>query len=279
MLKKLTCLLLSSGCTSLFYQPSGGILFPVEMVRAPEPIAVKVPVPSGGELYSWHFRAQAKHSKGLVLLFHGNAGNISSHYLGLLWLIDQGWDFMVFDYRGYAGSSFGPKGGDISPESTLEDGVAALGWAVAHKKQQGGKLVVLGQSLGGAIAPLSVLESRLKADVDLLVIDGSFHSYQEAARKTLGRFWITWPLQWLAYLVVSDRLAPAKRLKELAPLPVLVMHGSQDSIVSPSLGQKVFQNLAEPKEFWEIPGAGHMDAFWAQGGHYRRRFLEKINAL
>jgi fermentation-respiration switch protein FrsA (DUF1100 family) len=269
-----------AACTSVFYQPSGGMLFPLEMVRAPQPAELKIPTPDGGHLYSWHFRSQRKEpTKGLVVLFHGNGGNISSHYLGLLWILDQGWDFMIFDYRGYGGSPFGSPKTDITPESTLEDGIMALKWAVERKRTEGGKLVIMGQSLGGAIAPLSILDSGLKKEIDLLVIDGSFDSYQEAGRKALSRFWITWPLQWLSYLIVSDRKAPEDRLKELSPLPVLVMHGTQDATVAYSLGERVYKHLDDPKEFWSIPGAGHMDAFWAQDGLYRRRFLDRINAL
>ena len=39
--------------------------------------------------------------------------------------------------------------------------------------------------------------------------------------------------------------------------PVLVVHGSQDSLIQPALGQALFDKAAEPKRFVLVQGGSH----------------------
>ena len=73
-------------------------------------------------------------------------------------------------------------------------------------------------------------------------------------------------------IVVPNATAPGTRIAELAPIPLIVMHGDADQVVGFALGQEVFSAAAEPKEFWVIPGGGHIDSLWRPGQIYRRRF-------
>lgn len=50
----------------------------------------------------------------LVLFFHGNAENISSHFISAAWIADRGYDLMMFDYR-----RFGRSDGEVAHSDVL----------------------------------------------------------------------------------------------------------------------------------------------------------------
>jgi len=62
-------------------------------------------------------------------------------------------------------------------------------------------------------------------------------------------------------------------------LPKLMLHGDRDNIVPYELGRAVFSAAAEPKEFYEIKGAGHNDTIYVGGTLYFEtidRFITKV---
>lgn len=269
----LGALALAPACSSLLYQPSHVVHFdPARAGLAPENI--QIPVGDKGEfIRAWYFGPRSGgEPKTLTVFFHGNAENLTSHWTALAWLPAEEHAYLIFDYRGYGASSGSP-----SPAGTVEDGVAAI--AYARGKHPGVPLVVFGQSLGGAVALRSLVEPGARQGVVLVVVDSTFHSYEEAGRGILARAWLSWPFQWLAYLVLSDRWAPGDRIGEIAPIPLVVIHGDADPIIDEALGRRVYDLAKDPKEFWPVPGGHHTDAFWRLKEGYRERFLAKLNTL
>ncbi|WP_410963020.1 alpha/beta hydrolase, partial [Salmonella sp. SAL04292] len=85
--------------------------------------------------------------KGTVLYLHGNGGNLSWHLGGTWWLPAEGYQVLMLDYRGY-GQSEGQPG---LPE-VYRDIDAAFAWLDQAPEVKGTERVLLGQSLGGALA-------------------------------------------------------------------------------------------------------------------------------
>ncbi len=227
----------------------------------------------GTKLHGWFFESRLyPKSKAVIVFFHGNAENISTHFTTLLWVLTHGYDFFIFDYRGY-----GISEGEPSPRGTMEDGKAALRWA--HRQHPKTPLVVFGQSLGGAIALRSALEIKGELPIRLIVADSTFHSYQTIGANVLSRSWLTWLFQPLAYVLLSDQYAPKTKIKELSPVPVVVIHGDKDQTVEFELGKKVYELAASPKEFWPIPGGYHIDCFWRQDQYCRHKLLETLKKI
>jgi fermentation-respiration switch protein FrsA (DUF1100 family) len=248
--------------------------YPPEQIRAPKPREIWIEVAPSRKINGWYFE-NLKHEppKGVVLFFHGNGENLSSHYITLLWLLEKGWDYLIFDYEGY-----GQTPGDPSPKTTLEDGVAALNWL--SKEKPSTPLVVFGQSLGGCVALRSVLETKGEIPIRMVVVESTFESYQDAGRSMLSKSWVTWLFQPLAYLGLSDKYAPEDRLTEISPISLIVIHGDEDPVIDISLGRKVFEHAKEPKEFWSVPNGKHTDTFW--GPHsleYRQKLVEKLRTV
>ncbi len=267
-------LFLLTSCSSLFYFPSRKLLFNPEAAQI-KPQDVWIQMPQKGQVHGWYFRQNSqKKAKAVVVLFHGNAGNVSSHFLNLYWIGKYALDFFLFDYRGFGKSNFHNSKEGISQRSTVEDGVAVLDWISNQKPSL--PLVVIGQSLGGAVAPQSVFHYRDKSKVKILFLESTFHSYKSVMSSVMSKSWITWPFQWIPYLTVPSEYDSKNILSKLSPLPIIILHGNKDPSVSYELGRNVYDLVKEPKEFWHVEDGSHINSFWMHEGVFRKKFIQKI---
>ena len=270
-LVKLMLLALLASCTHLFYQPlKGAMIAPERFGVTPEEHVLESL--DGERLQAWAIRAKNPHST--LLLFHGNAENMSTHFLNLLWIVDQGFDLLIFDYRGYGFSQ-----GEPTQEGVHLDALAAMRWAHAdHKKRETKNIIFYGQSLGGQVLGRAVVDFEKKSDLSLLVFDSTFQSYKDvASRKFLTRWWL-YPFYPLARLLVSDEYASYKVVEQITT-PTLVLHSPHDQVVDFKGGQELYQKLRAPKWWWTIQEGQHADAFHVSEGKYREKFLELITQL
>lgn len=251
-----------AACTNLFLQPDRALHARPERFGAVWEEA-RFASADGTPLTGLWFPPRGGADKGVVVQFHGNGENMTSHFVYSHWLALEGWGVLAFDYRGY-----GASGGKKDLGGSVADGAAALAWARA--KAGGKPLVVLGQSLGGALA-LASLERDGGEGVAALVLDSPFSSYRGIARDKLKELWLTRFLRWPLSLLVSDRLRPDRLAARRKPVPVLVLHARGDPVVPYEQGRALYDALAGPKEFWEVAGAGHTEALFAQGAEYRPR--------
>lgn len=259
-----------SSCSQLFYYPNS-ILYSDPQDNGFKLNEVRFETKDGHSLHGWHFpnTLDAKKPKGLVLFFHGNAQNISAHYPHLMWAREQGLDYFIFDYRGYGLSEGSPH----QPGLYL-DAMAALKLVHEWKEERDiPKLIVYGQSLGGAVAARALEDDPKLSEIDLLVFDSTFTSYTEVASRKLGR---AWPL---AYVLVSDEYSPKESYSKFKN-PVLVIHSKADRVVEYQNGRDVFSLLATDKKwFWELENAPHSAVFFVKEGHYRKKFMDLVDSL
>lgn len=270
----LGCLFFLSSCSSLFYYPSKALLFNPEMAEI-NPKDTWIQMSQKGQIHGWYFSQNSnKKPKAIVVLFHGNAGNVSSHFLNFFWIRKYALDFFIFDYRGYGRSTFHNPGDGITRQSTVEDGVAVMDWI--SKQNPSLPIIVVGQSLGGAVAPQAVYRFSDKVKVKLLFLESSFDSYKGVMSSVLSKSWLTWPFQWIPYLTVSSEYDSRDVLAKLSPLPLVVIHGNKDSSVFYKWGRKIYNSSREPKEFWHVEDGRHIDTFWLHGGAFRKKFIQRI---
>lgn len=221
----------------------------------------------GTKLLGMWFPARRAASKGVIIQFHGNAENMTSHHHFVSWLAAEGYDVFCFDYRGYGGSE-----GKKSLPGAIADGVAALQTARSLAGASRERLIVVGQSLGGAIA-LAALERDGGEGVRGVILDSTFASYRGVARDRLSRVRLTWPLQVPLSWLISDRFAPARLLARRKPVPLLVVHAVGDPIVPYAQGRRLFELAPGPKEFWTLDSSGHTEVFLMRGADDRKRLL------
>lgn len=261
-----------SGCSSLLYYPTSLLYVDLEKLEY-RPKEVNFEGPGKKKIVGWYFRSQADKPKAVLLFFHGNAQNISSHFFSLYWILKHDYDFFIFDYPGYGGSE-----GQPTPKNTLETGKLALGW-LRRQLNADIPIAIFGQSLGGNIAMRTVVEMKNEVTPCMVTIDSSFSSYKEVGRRLLKSNAWTWTVQHLPYLVMSDRYSAKDKIDKISPVPLLVIHGNQDSVVGFENSEEIFAEAKEPKEFWQIPGGEHTDVFTASAHakKYQTLFLERLN--
>lgn len=250
LLAGLLVMLLLSGCESLFFFPSRQLQHtPAELGLQYQDVNFNAA--DGTRLTGWFLPAVGP-AKGTVLHLHGNAANIGDHVWAVRWLPAAGYHVLTFDYRGY-----GQSAGEPSLAGAQQDIDAAMAYVRQRADVDPARLIVLAQSLGGAMGVYNLAHSRWRTEVKLLVVDSAFSSYQGIAREKMAASWLTWPLQWLPYLLLDDHYAAQDAAGLLSPLPVVFIHGTGDQVVPAHHSELLYQAAATPKQLWLLPNVPH----------------------
>ncbi len=217
----------------------------------------------GTRLSAWFIPAagvkSAKQAKATVIHFHGNAQNMSAHWEFVSWLPAQGYIVFVFDYRGYGESAGKP---DI--KGVYEDSIAAMDHVRGRADVDAGRLLVLGQSLGGNNA-IAVVGAGNRAGVRAVAIEATFFSYSMIANDKVSG----------TGMLLSDTYAAQNYIAAIAPLPLLLIHGTADRVIPYHHSQKLLQAARAPKALITVTGGEHLDSLSLRhGGKYRDELLK-----
>lgn len=249
-------LLGASACSSLLFYPAPGQPFTPERAHLAYRDVTLIAA-DGTQLHGWWLPAKAGVPvKGTVLHLHGNGGNMAMHLGGSWWLPEQGYQVLLIDYRGY-----GLSQGKPSLPAIYQDIDAAFAWLQAQPEVQGKPLVLLGQSLGGAMAVHYLGEhpaqlARLKA----LVFDGVPASYRDIGQHTLSTAWLTWPLQVPLSWAVPDGDSAIRSVAQLKGVPQLYFQSIDDEVVPLANGISLFK-AAPPPRVLQLTRGGHVQTF------------------
>jgi len=204
------------------------------------------------QLHGWFLRSPD--ASGTILLFHGNAGNLSHRGEILRRLHSTGLNVFIFDYRGYGRSE-----GTPDEEGVYADGRAAVRYVKTLAGINSRQLFFLGSSLGGAVA-IDVATDHPPIG---LILESTFSSARDVASSAYPFL----PVQFL----LRTRFESESKIRDLH-IPLLFFHGTDDAVIPYRLGRKLFDAANPPKQFVDIPGAGHNDVFLVGGSNY----LEQI---
>jgi len=202
----------------------------------------------GINISGWYIPASPGTEKNIILFCHGNAGNISHVMEYIREFHEMGFNTLFFDYRGY-----GKSDGKPSEEGTYFDAEAAWDYLI----QQGNspeKIIIYGQSLGGAIAA----ELALRKNPVALIIESSFTSIPELAMDLYP---------WLPVKILSKYHYSTISKIGLIKSPKLIIHSPDDEIVPFKHGRMLYEKASQPRDFLEIKG-GHNDGFLVSGSIY-----------
>lgn len=258
---------LLSACNGVFYQPVQEDLYDprrLSLTFSEETI----PAEEGVSLAAFWFKPTAKENRKKVIVhFHGNAENMTTHFMYTAWLTQEGFDVLTFDYRGYGRST------QVSPtrEGLIVDGCAVFHWVEQHPILKDYELYVIGQSLGGTVAISSL--AHCPRPVAGLVIDSSFSSYRRIARQKLGGFFLTWPLQYPLSFLVTDDWSPIDVVDQL-PMKQIYFHSPGDPVVPYELGKELFEKSKAPKQWVDVMIQGHTRAFADPESPYRAELVK-----
>ena len=208
----------------------------------------------GARLNALHFKC--KDPLGVILYFHGNAGNLSRWgEIGMSLSTKLNYDVVIMDYRTY-----GKSKGQLSEEALHEDGQLFYNYVKQHYDEN--KIVLYGRSLGtGIVTRLASRNAPLK-----VILETPYFSLLDIGERRFPFLPVKWLLKYefKSYEYVSN-----------ISCPIAVFHGSNDEVIPLESGQKLFETIPiNQKEFYLIEGARHNNI--ASFGEYQsglRKFL------
>ena len=210
---------------------------------------------SGNKLhFQYHFVKDALVVRPLVVHFHGNSGNLSQTIEKVDWLVNHGFDVVVFDYSGY-----GKSEGKATRYDLQADAVFALRYI--SDRWSGTDKIIIGTSMGGAIVSAALPESGRESSYRLLILDSTFDSYVSLARDVVNSYPLGFTYAWLARALISDDLSPVEEIEKLNRIPVIVSHCIDDRLIPIARGLSLYENIPTEKVFRPLTGCRHARGF------------------
>ena len=210
-----------------------------------------------------------------VILSPGFRGS-RSDVLGLCALLwKAGHNILVFEYFGH--------GTVVGKPVTLgyreiNDFLGAV--AYARQRAPHARLGAVGYSMGAAV---SIMGCARTTEVEALIADSAFATHRRvveyAVRRTLHLPFILF--EWAADLLLLlragyrfNQVEPLRDIGHIAPRPILIIHGTKDSIVDPNDAPLLYNAAGEPKELWVVPGVEHCGVYFADRVTYTNKVID-----
>jgi alpha-beta hydrolase superfamily lysophospholipase len=186
-----------------------------------------------------------------------------------------GYNVLLFDYRGCGESDPAPLSVGFYEQRDLR---AAIAWS--RGRVPGARLGLVGFSMGAA---LSILAAATDPTIRVVVADSAYATLQGVVANAYGRYRVpSWP-----FLALSDRyngwrygyrygaLRPVAVVGQLAPRPLLIIHGTRDAVTPVAHAHHLYDAAGEPKEVWIAEGAHHCGAYFQD----RERYVARVAAF
>ena len=195
----------------------------------------------GLRLNGWFFAASGPLPRVTVLVFNGNGGNRAHRGPLASALQRQGFQVLLFDYRGYGGNPGAP-----SKNGLAADARAARAYLAGRSDVDLSRLVYFGESLGTAVAVDLASEHPPAA----LVLRSPFTSLGD-----VGQYHYPFlPVR----LLLRDRFSPIDQIRRIR-VPLLVIAGGHDRVVPIDNSRRLYEAATAPKTLLVIPDADHND--------------------
>jgi pimeloyl-ACP methyl ester carboxylesterase len=261
------------GQSNLVYMPSK------DLIETPESIGLKfediqLKTKDNVNLSAWFVPAKANDSigKGVILFCHGNGGNIGNRVSYLPIFRGLGLSTFLFDYRGY-----GKSEGSPSELGTYNDVESAWQYLTQVRKISPKKIIIYGESLGGAIASYiaqtTTAQTTSQQDVQGvaggLILASTFTSIADRASELYPFL----PIHLLSRFSYNSR----DRLPNIK-VPVLIIHSTEDEIIPFHHGDRNFKAANEPKKLIKLRG-DHNSGFLDSLETYRTGISEFMQSL
>jgi fermentation-respiration switch protein FrsA (DUF1100 family) len=231
------------GQRSLQYHPDRSRVTPA---AAGLPTAEEIELKSadGETVIVWH--VPPKGDRPVVIYFHGNGGSLAWRANRFRSFTADGTGLVALSYRGYGGSTGSPTEAGL-----IADADAAYAFAAARYPAE--RIAVWGESLGTGVAVALAASHK----VSRVILESPFTS---AADVGAGVYWYL-PVQ----LLMKDTFRSNERIDKISA-PLLILHGTADTVVPFRFGEKLYALANDPKRFVRLDGGGHsnLDQFGAQ---------------
>ena len=199
----------------------------------------------------------------VMVMVHGHRSQWLSMTKYVPRLIAQGWSIIAYDQRYY-----GESQGDFSSGGLLEKRDLRQLLEIVRQWHPGAEIGLFGESMGSAIL-LQALEEPTQAGLAVAVCP--FSDLETLFRYHLGRkgmigFAQEWAMVWCRHLFRRttggeiSQVSPRNSVSSAA-VPILLLHGTDDSYVPPSMSEEIHQRNLHYTELILVPRGTHAHSF------------------
>ncbi len=204
--------------------------------RYPFPFSeVNFEMEDGSQINGIHFKVP--NSRGVVYYLKGNSRSVKGWGKFARDFVSKGYDFFMFDYRG-----FGKSSGKRTEQTLYNDSQMVYKWLSERYSED--QIVVYGRSMGSGIAARVASWNKPK----MLILDAPYYSFLYQVRRY--GWWL--PLKWLLrYQLRSDQF-----IKKVS-CPIFIIHGNKDRLISYKQGQMLAELAPDLAALVTIEGGYH----------------------
>lgn len=211
-------------------------------------------------------------SRQTIVVVHGVGSNRGDVLAVAPFLQRAGFNVLLFDLRGHGDSgghtiSFGPH--------EAQDVTAAVQLAATRGQSVG----LYAFSMGGSASLHAIGKNGLKS-VRAVVLDSTFAEFAPLARTQMAFLpdnfanFLLKVLSFYSWLEIGAHLediAPRRYIGQIAPRPLLLLHGTKDGLIAPQQAKWNFAAAREPKQLHWMQGANHCGGLIVEGEAYEKR--------
>ena len=157
------------------------------------------------KLKSWFINKNLKKFKTL-LIFHGNAGDLSNRIYKLNELNKLDINILLISWRGFSGNKGSP-----TEKNLYKDAEASIKW-LNDKKIDSNNIILYGESLGTGVAVEMAKDKKFNS----IILESPFTSIESSAKI----FYPYLPVS----LLLKDRYDSISKIKMINS-PILILHG------------------------------------------------------
>ncbi|EEH21900.2 hypothetical protein PABG_07871 [Paracoccidioides brasiliensis Pb03] len=221
---------------------------------------LRIPTPDGESLAALFIRPSNKRPsrpKFTILMFHGNAGNIG-HRLPISQALGQSLNcnILMLEYRGYGLST-----GTPDEQGLKIDAQTGLDYIRQRAETSGTKVLIYGQSIGGAVAIDLTAKNQHQGDVAGLILENTFLSVKKMIPSVF-------PAAKYVTRLCHQYWASEDVLPKITKVPILFLSGLKDEIVPPDHMAQLFSICKASTKVWRMFPNGHHNDTVAESGYF-----------
>ena len=230
-------------------------------------------------LHGWYLPHDAP--RAALVIAHGYAMNRGELLDLARGMRSRGYAVLLFDFRAHGASE-----GTRSTIGFREAGdvAAAARFLHAQPALAGCQIGAIGLSMGAVATIGAAVEEPLIAAV---VSDSGYATLSAIAAGGLRLLFHLPPFPFAPLVIRFSEVltrarigaaSPIAIVGQIAPRPILFIHGSTDRLIPLANAQALYAAASEPKELWIIPGVAHASAYHQVQDEYLHRLDQFFTA-
>jgi uncharacterized protein len=202
-----------------------------------------------------------------------------SDLLGICFhLWKAGHNVLIFDFYGHGEPS---KTNVTLGYREMNDFNGAIAYAKRRAPQT--RLGVIGYSMGASVA---IMCSARCPDIEAIIADSGFATHWSVVDYNVrrARVWPSTPFVWTADHMMGwlggyrfSQVNPLREIGNIAPRPILIIHGGKDTVVNPHDATLLYEAAHEPKELWMLSDIDHCGVYFVDRVAYTGKTLNFLD--